>query len=146
MDNKKVTFNLRFAEINVSKYSQFDLEKEFNKDEKPFIEFQSNFQFKVLEKEEKLVCIVSVELIIIETKEVFAELKVENIFNIMPFDDVVKSESDDSYNIPNPVLHNLFSLSISTFRGILSEKLKGTIAQNEVYPLINAAAILKNKE
>jgi hypothetical protein len=146
MDKKNITFNLRFAEINISKYSQFDLEKEFNKDEKPLIEFQSDFLFKVLKEEDKIICVVSVKLIIIETKEYFAELKVENIFSIKPFDEIIKIESDDTFDIPNPVLHNLVSLSISTVRGILSEKLKGTIAQNEVYPLINAASLFEDKK
>ena len=146
MDKKKITFNLRYAEINVSKYSQFDLEKKFSKDEKPLIEFQSNFQFRVEKEEDKLVCIVTVKLIVLETKEDFAELKVENSFNIKPFDEVVKIEGNDTYDIPNPVLHNIVSLSISTVRGILSEKLKGTIAQNEVYPLINAASLFQDKK
>ncbi|GHC65836.1 hypothetical protein [Ulvibacter litoralis] len=146
MDKKNITFNLRYAEINVSKYSQFDLEKKFNKDEKPLIEFQSNFQFRVEKEEDKLVCIVNVKLIVLETKEHFAELKVENSFNIKPFEEVVKIEDDDTYDIPDPVLHNIVSLSISTVRGILSEKLKGTIAQNEVYPLINAASLFQDKK
>jgi len=146
MDKKNITFNLRFAEINISKYSQFDLEKEFNKDEKLLIEFQSDFLFRVLKEEGKIICVVSVKLIIIETKEYFAELKVENVFNIKPFDEIIKIESDDTFDIPDPVLHNLVSLSISTVRGILSEKLKGTIAQNEVYPLINVASLFEDKK
>jgi hypothetical protein len=146
MDKKSITFNLRFAEIQVSKYSQFDLIKEFNKSKKPLIEFQSDFQFKVVKNEGKIICIVTVKLIVIETKEDFAELKVENAFNIEPFGEVVKTVDDKNYDIPNPVLHNLVSLSISTVRGILFEKLKGTIAQNEVYPLINAASLFKEKK
>ena len=146
MDNKNITLNLRFAEIKVTKYSQYDLEKDFKKDEKPFVEFQSSFNFKVLEKEERLSCLVTVAIIIIETKEEFAELKVENIFELKPFKDVIKSKSENSYDIPDAILHNLVSLSISTVRGILSEKLKGTIVQNEVYPLIDPTSLFKNKK
>uniref|UniRef100_UPI00404A92AE hypothetical protein n=1 Tax=Gelidibacter sp. TaxID=2018083 RepID=UPI00404A92AE len=144
MENKNITLNLRFAEIKVIKYSQFDLEKDFKKDDKPLIEFQSNFQFKVLELEEKISCLVSVSIVMIETKEEFAELKVENVFEIKPFKDVVMSKIKNSYEIPNEILHNLVSISISTVRGILSEKLKGTIVQNEVYPLINPASLFEN--
>ena len=146
MDNKNITLNLRFAEIKVSKYSQYDLENDFKKDEKPFVEFQSSFNFKILEKEERLSCLVTVVIIIIETKEEFAELKVENIFELKPFKDVIKSKSENSYDIPDAVLHNLVSLSISTVRGILSEKLKGTIVQNEVYPLIDPTLLFNNKK
>lgn len=144
--DKNITLNLRFAEIKVSKYSQYDLEKDFKKDAKPLIEFQSNFQFKVLEKEERLSCLVTVLIIIIETKEVFAELKVENVFEIKPFKDVVKSKTEDSYDIPDAILYNLVSLSISTVRGILSEKLKGTIVQNEVYPLVDPISLFDSKK
>ncbi|MEH6618510.1 hypothetical protein [Maribacter arcticus] len=146
MENKSITFNLRFAEIKLSKFSQFDLEQEFDGKAIPLIEFQSNFQFKVLADEEKLICIVTVKLIILETKEEFAELKVENVFNIQPFNEIIKLKPDNSHDIPNPVLHNIVSLSISTVRGILSEKLKGTIAQREVYPLMNVPALFENKK
>ncbi|MFZ2283071.1 MAG: hypothetical protein WAV86_04285 [Lutibacter sp.] len=146
MDNKNITLNLRFAGIKVSKYSQYDLEEEFKKDEKPLVEFQSNFQFKVLENEEKVACLVTVKIVMIETREEFAELQVENIFEIKPFKDLIISKADNGFNIPDAVLHNLVSLSISTVRGILSEKLKGTIAQNEIYPLINPATIFKKEQ
>lgn len=146
MENRNITFNLRFTDIKVSKYSLFDLEKDFKKDNEPLVEFQSNFQFRVIESEEKLACLVTIKLVIIETREEFAELKVENIFEIKPFKDVIKSKSEDSYDIPDTILHNLISLSVSTVRGILSEKLKGTVAQNEVYPLVDPSSLFKGKK
>lgn len=146
MEKKELTFNLRFAEIKLIKYSQFDLEQEFDLEAKGLIEFQSNFNFRILSKEEKIACIVDVKLVINETKEEFAQIKVENYFNIEPFKEVVKEKSPNNYDIPNPLLHNLVSLSISTVRGIISEKLKGTIAQREVYPLINLDNLLKSKQ
>jgi hypothetical protein len=145
MEKKELTFNLRFSEIKLIKYSQFDIEKEFDTEAKGLIEFQSNFNFKILFKEEKIVCIVDVKLVINETKEEFAQIKVENYFNVDPFKEVIKEKSPNNYDIPNPLLHNLVLLSISTVRGIMSEKLKGTIAQREVYPLINIDNLFKNK-
>ena len=146
MEKKDLTFSLRFAEIKLNKYSQFDLEQEFDLNAKGLIEFQSNFNFRILEKEEKIVCTVDVKLVVLETKEEFAQIKVENFFNVNPFNEVVKKKSENNYDIPNPLLHNLVSLSISTVRGILSEKLKGTIAQKEVYPLINLDNLFKDKK
>lgn len=146
MDNKNITLNLRFAEIKVSKYSQYDLKKEFKEDVNPLTEFHSNFQFKILEKEERLSCLVTVLIKIIETKEDFAELQVENTFEVRPFKDVVKLKETGVYDIPDDILHNLVSLSISTVRGILFEKLKGTIVQNEVYPLINPTSFFENEK
>ena len=144
MEEKELTFGLRFDEIKLNKYSQFDLEQDFDEEAKGLIEFQSNFNFKILEKEEKIVCTVDVRLVILETKEAFAEIKVENFFKIHPFSEVIKKKSENNYDIPNPLLRNLVLQSISTVRGILSEKLKGTIAQKEVYPLINLDNLFKN--
>ncbi len=146
MENKDITLSLRFAEIKVSKYSQFELDKDFDKEKKPLVEFQSNFQIKVLKNEEKLACLVTVKIIIIETREEFSELQVENIFEINPLKSIIKSKSENSYDIPDAILHNLISLSVSTVRGILSEKLRGTFAQNEIYPLLDPVALFKGNK
>lgn len=145
MEKKELKFSLRFAEIKLIKYSQFDLEQEFDTNAQALIEFQSNFNFRILPEEQKIACIVDVKLLILETKEEFAEIKVENFFNIHPFNDLIIKNSENNYDIPKPILHNLVSLSISTVRGILSEKLKGTIVQKEVYPLINLDKLFKDK-
>lgn len=146
MKNKEISLSLRFAEIKVSKYSQFELEKHFNKENKPLVEFQSNFQFRVIEEEEKIACLIAVKLIIIETREEFASLQVENIFEINPLKEIIKSKSENSYEIPDSILHNLASISVSTVRGILSEKLKGTFAQNEIYPLVDPVSLFKGNK
>lgn len=145
-EKNKLTFNMRYNEIKVIKYSQFDLEKEFETNKPPLSQFQSNFQFKVLEKEEALACLVIVKILILETKEEFAEIKVENIFGIKPFKDVIKELEPGKYQIPDEIIVNLSSISASTVRGILSEKLKGTIVQNAVYPLIDPSSFLQNKK
>ncbi len=146
MKNNEITLNMRFAGIKVSKYSQYDLEQDFVKEHTPLVEFQTNIAFNVFEKEEKLGCLVTVKIIIIETKEIFAELKVENIFELKPFENIINSKTEGKYKIPDTILQSIASLSISTVRGILSEKLKGTIVQNEVYPLIDPSLFFKKKD
>ena len=146
MGNKEIALSLRFAEIKVSKYSQFELEKNFNKENKPLVEFQSNFKFRIIEDEEKVACLVTVKLIIIETREEFSSLQVENIFEINPLKEIIKSKAENSYEIPDSILHNLVSISVSTVRGILSEKLKGTFAQNEIYPLVDPVSLFKGNK
>lgn len=142
----KLTFNMRYNAIKVIKYSQYDLEKDFKIDITPLIQFQSNFQFKVIDKEETLACLVTVKILIIETQEEFAEIKVENFFGIKPFKDMIKEIEPGKFNIPDELIVNLSSISASTVRGILSEKLKGTFIQNEIYPLIDPSAFLKNNK
>jgi len=142
-----MTLNMRFTDIKVSKYSQYDLQIDFDNEKKPLVQFQSKFQFQVYEDKEKISCLIDVKILILETEEVFAELKVENIFEIKPFNEIIKPNSDkDGFNIPNAILINLVTISISTVRGILFEKLKGTIVQNEIYPLIDPLNVIKNEE
>lgn len=143
MDKKNnITLGMRFTDIKVSNYSQYDLQLDFNKEQVSLVEFQSNFQFKVIEEEERIICLVDVKILMLETNEIFAELKVENIFEIKPFAELIKPNDDKKgFDIPDAILINLVSLSISTVRGILSEKLKGTIVQKEIYPLIDPVAL-----
>lgn len=138
----KISFDLRFVEIKVLKYSQFDVERQFDPKATPLVEFQSNFQFRVIPQDQMVGCQVTVKLIIIETKEEFAELKIENLFEIKPFDSIIKAVSPGNFEIPDGIIITIASISASTVRGILFEKLKGSIVQREVYPLIDIASLL----
>ena len=137
---------MRFDNIKIIKYSQYDLENEFDKNQASLAEFQSSFQFRVMENENRLACLATVKIVINETKEDFAELQVENIFEIIPFADVIPLVAPGSYNIPDGILVNIASMSASTIRGILFEKLKGTIVQNQIYPLIDMNTALAEKK
>ncbi|TXE16498.1 hypothetical protein ES731_13890 [Psychroflexus gondwanensis] len=138
--------DMRFSSIKVNKFSQFDLSKEFDLSNKPFVNFISNFGFKITPGENKISCFINVEMKIIETNEAFAELKVENIFEIKPMSLISKPNNKGGYDIPNDILRTIVTISISTVRGILSEKLKGTVIQNEIYPLINPSSIFEQIE
>ncbi|QRM89769.1 hypothetical protein FG167_11200 [Lacinutrix sp. WUR7] len=144
-ENKKLDIDIRYANINVSKFSQFDLKDEFDKEAKPLVNFNSNFQFKVFPDKEMITCIVSVNVSIIETGESFCELNVENEFEIKPLAKIVKIEAEDKHNVPTEILRTIVSLSVSTVRGILYEKSKGSIIQGEVYPLINPMSLFEKK-
>ena len=147
MDKKEIkTLNMRFIDINVNKYSQFDLLEKFEKSKKPLVSFESSFKFDIKPEEDKISCIANVEVKIIETNELFAELKVENVFELKPMSEIIKPNDKNQFDIPNDILHTVVSLSISTVRGILSEKLKGTFIQHEVYPLINPAILFEKNE
>lgn len=145
MDKDTKTLNIRYASINVSKFSQFDLKEEFNKEAKPLVNFNSNFQFKILPDRELITCIVSVNVSIIETDESFCELNVENNFEIKPLAKIIKTEKDGKFDVPTEMLKNIVSLSTSTVRGILYEKSKGSIIQGDVYPLIKSSTLFDKK-
>ena len=83
MENKniqEITLNMRFKDIKVIKFSQFDFEEKLTPSKSPFIEFQTNCQFRVIEEQNLLTCLITVKLVLLETKEDFAELKVECFF------------------------------------------------------------------
>lgn len=138
---KELRYNLRILEINLVKFSQFELVENFDKSSRPLIEFQTEFNFKVIEEESKLNCLTKVEMIIIETKEKFADLIVETGFLVSPFDVIAKKTGENQYDINDAVLLNIANVSFSTVRGILFEKLKGTIAQSEIYPLADLTKV-----
>lgn len=143
-NSKKLSFNMRYAGIKTSKFNQHDVNLSPDSLKNPLIEFQTNIQFRVFEKEQHIGCLVNVKMFILETNEEFAELQVENLFDIKPFEDVVLRKGKDKFEVSDTVMVNLASISVSTVRGILYEKLKGTIAQNEVYPLIDVSNFNKS--
>lgn len=148
MSTEEKKTNLRFTGIKVLGFSQFDLEQDFDKDTYPLFEFKTGIHFRVIADKERVACLVIVTLLIKETEEKFADLKVETQFNVTPFKETVQMNKANSsgFDIPNILLYNIANVSVSTMRGILYEKLKGTFAQDEVFPLLDLApSFLKEK-
>ena len=71
----------------------------------------------------------------IETNEYFAELIVETSFFVSPIKSVVTKAENGNYDVKGVVLYNIGTVSLSTIRGILFEKLKGSDIQKEIFPL-----------
>lgn len=146
--NKKdeIVFNIRILDIKVLKFSQFELLQEFDESKFPLVEFQTSFNFKVIENESKINSIITVKIKMIETNEYFAELIVESSFSVTPIEKLITKKEDETYDVKGIVLYNIASVSVSTIRGILFERLKGSMIQKEIYPLTNLAEIfLKDK-
>jgi len=51
--------------------------------------------------------------------------------------DLLTENDNKKIEIPEPLMNNLVDISISTTRGILFEKTKGTVLQNSYLPLIS---------
>lgn len=143
-DVKKMTFEMKIDGIKIINFSQSNLE--FNKENKPKVEFRTDFAFGVFPDDSKLGCLLTIKVLLPDSIEEFAELKVEFSFKIKPFDEVVSIKGEDSYEIPDALMHNLASISLSSARGILFEKLRGTALQNEIYPLVNPANLFEQKK
>lgn len=140
-------FNLRILDINVAQFSQFELKKEFKKDIFPLVEFQSDFDFKIIEEEEKVTCTISIKIRILETGEYFGEAVIATSFLVTPLQSVITKDNKGIItNINRLVLHNIAAISASTVRGIFSERFKGSLIQKDIYPLINIAELFAENE
>ena len=129
---KEITYNLRILDIKVVRFSQFELLEKFDETKYPLVEYQTNFDFKVIEEEEKIISIITVKIKIIETNEYFAELIVETSFFVSPIGIIVTKTENEKFDVKGIVLYNIASVSLSTIRGILFERLKGSIIQKEL--------------
>lgn len=132
----KLSVKLKISDIKVVGFSQFNISNEFDKEKFPLVEFTTNLNFRVIESEEKIVFTINVIIRLIETTDIVAELTVDIDFAVNPLADfLVLKEGRQEIN--TQLLINLATISVSTVRGILFEKLKGSIIQNEIYPLFN---------
>lgn len=138
---KEITYNLRILDIKVVRFSQFELLEKFDETKYPLVEYQTNFDFKVIEEEEKIISIITVKIKIIETNEYFAELIVETSFFVSPIGIIVTKTENEKFDVKGIVLYNIASVSLSTIRGILFERLKGSIIQKELYPLADLSKV-----
>ena len=66
-------------------------------------------------------------------------------FQITPFDTII-GKDNVGYKVPDTLILNLFNIVAGTIRGILYEKLKGTVLQNEVLPLIDVNKLIKSRQ
>lgn len=142
MENKEgLTYNLRILGIKIIKFAQFELLQEINLKNTPSLEYQTQFEFKVFEIEERIDSIITVKIKVVETEEYYAELIVETSFYVNPIKSIVKKVKNGGHEINNAVIYNISSVSLSTIRGILFEKLKGSAIQQEILPLTDLSKI-----
>lgn len=146
MVNKEneIKFQMRISSVNVLRFSQYDI-GEFDPNRVDAIEYQSDFNVKVLEESNELAVETTVKLNVQELDSYFGELKVLMKFHITPFEKVIRKENN-GFHVPDALMLNLLNIVAGTIRGILYEKLRGTILQNEVFPLIDTRDFMKAKE
>ncbi len=141
MENKQVTLKMRFSKINVLRFSQYDV-SQFDTTRDALIEYQSSFSVSAQKETNEIVTLADIKLVLLETKELYADLKVECNYEVLPFDFI--NIDGTKFELPKDLVYHLISLSISTIRGILHEKLKGTPLQKEVFPLIDPKEMIAN--
>jgi hypothetical protein len=80
--------------------------------------------------------IVHVEIKNNDQTNVLGALSVSCIFEIVNFEEVIKTEADGKLNIPQSLIDTLNSISISTTRGVMFSTFKGTFLHNAILPVI----------
>lgn len=97
--------------------------------------FNTRMQLDLNSNLKILKILVVVTATTLEGREMFSEIKVENIYE---YDSSEKLHQDkDGFEFPRFVLDRLVENSISNVRGILVEKFKGTKFQNQIIPLMD---------
>lgn len=145
-ENKNLTFQMKIDGIKVNKFSLNQID-DIDENAIPKTEFLTDFRFGVFPDSEKLSFKILIQILIPELEnEQVAEIDVEVFFKILPFESVVTKLKENKFRIPNSLMYNLATLSISTARGILFEKLKGTPLQNIILPLVDPAQLFNNSE
>lgn len=134
--NHPIQFQMRIASIDVLRFAIHEVNG-FDKSANDIFEYQSEFGFNVFEENNQVGIEMTVVVRVRETGELFSDLKVLMKFEILPFNLVIIKKNEKTFNIPNEVMSNLLHVTAGTARGILYERLKGTIAHLEIYPLLD---------
>ncbi|WP_419212628.1 hypothetical protein ACNR9Q_00530 [Maribacter sp. X9] len=145
--SKPKEYNLRLSKINVLDYSY----NEKHISNKSFDEIIKNLLIDTkttvdINEELKVIIIkLKIEFRLKDVLEVFFEILVETTFDLSPFEEIVKR--DDAGNIiitDDSITNTLLGLSFSTSRGIVFERLRGSILQGVVLPVIDPKMLLSN--
>lgn len=102
-----------------------------------------NFNFNIsiesrTDPSKKLVfVIVHVEIKNDDLSIALGSISVSCIYEIVNFDDVIKTEADGRVNIPEKLIETLNIISISTTRGVMFSNFKGTFLHGAVLPIID---------
>lgn len=143
--NNQIQFQMRITSINVLRFSVHELSglKSVGGD---IFEYQSDFEVKILEESNEIGIEMTVSIRVRETGELFSDLKILMKFEFLPYDQVVIKKKDKTFNIPHAVIGNLFHITAGTIRGILYERLKGTISPIEIFPLLDINQMFADRD
>ncbi|MDI9365069.1 MAG: hypothetical protein QM541_08975 [Flavobacterium sp.] len=146
MENKPldIKFQMRISALSTLKFAIYDIEN-FGLIKNKAIEYESQFNIKILEESNEIAIETTVKLKNLELDDYLAEIKVLMKFTFLPFDTIVQ-KSNGGYQIPDAIVLNLFNIISGTLRGILFEKLRGSVLQNEIFPLIDVKNLLSSAQ
>lgn len=73
-------------------------------------------------------------------EEILAEIRVQNIFEVLPLNDFTR---DNGLFLPNNLIVAILSMSISHTRALFFRNLSGTVLQDIILPITNPSEVAK---
>lgn len=142
--SNEVFISMRLSEMYVQDFSQFALSKPVDSEKPLLINFNTGYKFQVFVETNHVQCNLKVKINVIELEEEFATITVVNKFEILELKNLIDQNQNDRLNLPDDLMLNLLSISIGGVRGIISERLRGTALDGQVYPLSDPKELMKS--
>lgn len=140
-EKKKVVF--RLEKIQTNKFTFSLPTSPFDKAQKERVEYSIISIPKASIEKELLNISLSVLISIKETQEIVCEIESNFIYWV---ENLASYQKDGKPEFENDFLITFFSISVSTMRGILYERCRGTFLQADFLPIINPTDFFKSIE
>jgi hypothetical protein len=109
------------------------------------VSFAFNLESKVNAAIRCIFIVVNINVNSEDNKLLLAKMSVNFVFEIENFEEVIK-EKDQKFDIPEQIIHLLNTISVSTLRGIMYERFRGTFLHNFLIPIIHGRSLLPQKK
>ena len=103
--------------------------------------FNISIESKADAKNKIVFVIVNVEIRNNDQSFILGSITLSCIFEISNFSEVIQTNSEGQFVIPEGLVHVLNSISISTTRGVIFSTFKGTFLHGAVLPIIDPKQI-----
>lgn len=101
--------------------------------------YNVNIEHKVDKQSNRIICIMTFEVIAEESSLCLANAKIGCIFDILDMNQLIEN---DDIHIPDQFIVTLNSISLSTCRGVMFGLFRGTYLHNTVLPIIDPKSFI----
>lgn len=141
MESKTIQY--RLVNIDVSEFFLSNPKNKFSTKESNLVgyDFSANIAYNL--ELDHLIMSIGVRAKINETDEFIMNSIISFVYHVKNLSDSIKTDGKTK-SIENKILELFLSISISTTRGIIFEKTRGSILQAEIIPIVNPQHLLTN--
>jgi len=140
---EKIELKIIFEKLDVVDFKITTIE---TRQPKKGLEFDFNSGFEIDKNNEQIKIILKIRINDSVTKNEICSTTVRFTFTIVNLNKLPKQDKGKEILIPTRLLHDLFSSSYSTLRGILYEKFLGTLLNGVLLPLIDINELIPDSE